>query len=256
MWDYVKKNWPIAIAVLAAAPSALATYLNLIAMPLLMRLLIICASAFIVVTFVVIALTSIPARGIGGFGSEPAKRHKFGLASACEVVLILAICAGAVYLLTYTVTYHNITLNQTTVRREPTAGMIELRPSYVPADVTLILSTPQPDVRILDVRPQGCGDDPINAVNIQDLNDFSATIRVDEFKQSQKLCVPYRLSGRADHLSIRAKATMKETKVSYMEILNNDRIGMYNQRVYVFGGVLCLFALGLFFLRFYWPRHN
>ena len=127
--------------------------------------------------------------------------------------------------------------------------MIELQPSHFPTDLTLILSTPQPDVRILDLRPQGCGDDPINTPNMQDLTDFSAIIYLGRFEPSQRFCISYRLSSRAELLNIAVRTT-----VSYMEVLSYKRLHDYQKKVYYFGGVLLLFALLFFYCRYFWFR--
>lgn|ERR1700682_2800995 len=246
--DSLKKNWDVAAAVFGFASSSLLTFRSLVDMPLDARLIFIGVFGVIMVAFVVVAVTRAPARGMG-FASQPIKARPSRLAIAGKIVLILLICAVAVFLLQLTVTYHNICFSQTTDSRDVTVGTIEVQPSHFPADLTLILSTPQPDVRILDLHPQGCGDDPINTPNMQDPNDFSAIIHLYRFKTSQKFCLSYHLSDRADRLNIAVTTT-----VSNIEVLRDDRVRLYRKRVCSFGGALCLIALVFFSYRCYWFR--
>src|SRR5258708_10131542 len=134
-----------------------------------------------------------------------------------------------------------MSLSQITDGGDDRVGRIELKPSHFATGVTLVLSTHQPDVRILDLRPQGCGADPINTPNIQDPTDFSATIRLYGFRTSQKFCIPYRLSDRAELLNV-AVTPMN----SNIEVLRDQRVHEYQEIVCFSGGGLCLLSLVFF----------
>ncbi|MFZ0581249.1 MAG: hypothetical protein WA690_02370 [Candidatus Acidiferrales bacterium] len=243
--DLLKEYGAPAVAFLSPASGAVLAFSGLIEVPLDLRLILIGMFDLATAACVVLALTPTLVRNIKGFNRQPAKPRFFRPAVVGKILLILVTCVAAVVLLRITLTYHNILLSQTTNAEDARVGTIELVPSHFSTNVTIILSTPQPNVRILDLKLQGCGTDPINTPNIQDPTDFSATIHLYGFKTPQKFCAPYRLSDAADRLTAAVTTT-----VSNIEVLRDDRMRMYQKHEWFFGGVLCVLALVYFSYRY------
>ncbi len=248
--DILKKNWDAAAAIVGFTSSALLTFRSLVEMPLDFRLILIGVFGSVMVALLVVTLTRPPARSGAGFTSkEAANPAGPRVVKAAKIVLILLAGALAVFLLRLTVTYHVIHLNQR-ADTDPAVGGIELQPSHFPTDVTINLSTPQPDVRILDWSFKNCraSDDPVDPPNIQNETEFGITIHLYKFKTSQRFCIFYRLSDRAERLTVNAATPS-------IEVLRDNRVSAYQKSILLyFGGGLCLFAVVFFSYRCSWFR--
>jgi hypothetical protein len=218
-------------------------------MPLHIRLTVVGAASVAMVNLFAVALSPPPEGMAVGFLSSALRSTSVWPITGKFVTVIVA-CLLAIFLLRTTVMYHNLSLARDLNKSDPNAAEIELRPSNFVTAVTLVLSTPQPDVRILDLKPGSCGEDPIAPLpNMEDPNDFSVTFHLFRFKPLQRLCVDYRLSDVAERLSISAT-----TDLPYVDVLRDDRVSMIYAKIWCFGGILCLLALLLLSYRCSWFR--
>jgi hypothetical protein len=246
--ENLKTSWDIALAVIGAVFAALTTFVRGFAdFPLEMRLLTVAAFDIVMVAFVLISLSRSPERPRSYPGSQPPEKQS-SLRVAGRIFLIVLACAASVLLLQTTLTYHNIRLSRIYDPNDQFAGRIQLFPSHFATDLKLVLSTPQP-VSIVSWRFENCRPgDPLRPPNIRDETDYGATIRLFGFQASQTFCIPYRLSDTANKLELNPESK------PYVEILTDDRVRYYRNRIWYFGGALCLLASLYFSSRSSWFR--
>jgi hypothetical protein len=251
MGDRLIAYWKQASAFTTIAASALLTFSGLIDVPLDLRLFLVGVFGATFTVFFVLSLGPASTQGVAGFGVQTPRQRFRRLVIVGKIAVVLLACAVAMGLLHFTLTFHDISLSQTTNERDTRAGTITLVPSHLATDVTMTFATPQPNVHILDLDPQDCGAAPISNPNIQDPTEFSETLHLFGFKTPQRLCIPYRLSDRADRLKAVAIPA-----VSSIDVLSDGQMESYQMMFFVFGGILCVFALLLFFFRYSWSRRH
>lgn len=249
IWDTLNEMWPGVATLLGAASSALLTFRNLIDMPLNIRLAMVGCTGIVMVALLVVALSPPPERRRAGYIWTSSGRPSVpGI--ILKVVLILAACSLAIFLVRETVTYHNLVLSQHFNADDPQSGEVQLQPSHFVTAVTLTFDTHQPDVRILGVEPRDCGEERLaQRPDMKDLSDFSVTFYLTKFRAAQKFCIPYRLSQKADQLHLVATPDLPD-----VEALSDERVAAHYKLIWYFGGILCLLALLFFSYRCSWFR--
>jgi len=241
--------WKQACTLMSMAASVVLAFSKLLDVPIVLRLGLVAACGGIFTAFIV---ASIPVRDrLAGFSGPSTRPRFYWSVVLVKIMLVLIVSAGVVGLLLWTLTFHDIRLSQATNERDARSGTINLVPSHFATDVSVFLSTPQPDVQILSLSPQDCGKAHIGHPNIQDQTEFSATLHLYEFKTPQQLCMLYRLSDRADRLQ-----AIAIPRASNMDVVSDSEMESYQVKFIIFGVILC--ALDLLWLSFryswyHWP---
>jgi hypothetical protein len=158
---------------------------------------------------------------------------------------ILVVCAFSVYLFAQTATFHNLRVLQRTDTTNHSVGTIEIRPPHSPANVTLVVWTPQPDVKILQEAPASWNEDDAVDWRMQNETPFGVTLILEDFKSPQVFGIWYRLSGRAEELRVEISVKPAEVRV-----LRAGELRSYRRLTWIFGGCLCAFGL------LYWSHRS
>jgi len=164
---------------------------------------------------------------------------------------ILAACGFSSFVFAKTATFHNIRVIQTTDINTPSVGMIEIQPPHSPVDLTLIVATPQPGIRILEEAPASWNhEDPVEW-EMQNETPFGVTLTLRDFKSPQVFGIWYRLSGRAEELEVSAIPKAAEVRV-----LRARELRTIQWLTWIFGGCLCAFGLGYWSYRSSWFQNK
>jgi hypothetical protein len=169
---------------------------------------------------------------------------------ARRVTAILAMCALGVFLLHETATFHNVRVLDNTPSSDPFVGSIEIQPAHMPTTLTINLSTNQSKaVKIIDKAPASWNDqDPVDW-SMQNDSPYGVTLVLQGFKSPQVFGVWYKLSARAQELHIEVTAEPAEVRV-----LRAQQLRRYRRNIWIFGGLLCVFALVFWSYRSSWFR--
>jgi hypothetical protein len=235
-------------ALVTPIANSVLTFSRLIDIPLVLRLVLVSVFGATFTLCVVLMLTAPVDHHVTGFGKNRAKPRFRRFVIFGKMLVVVLACGAVVALFNWTVTFHDMRLSQTVDAQDARAGKVELVPSHFASNVTMTLSTRQPNVKV-KLAPRECGDTPLSSPNIEDQTDFGATYHLFEFKTPQRFCIAYRLLGRAE--PPRAVAV---PAVANVDVLTDRQVGSFRGISYAFGGILCAGSFLLFCYRYSWFR--
>jgi len=100
-------------------------------------------------------------RSVGFDSGTENKPSRVGI--LIRALTILAVCAFSAFIFGKTATFHNVCVTQKAYTANPTVGTVEIQPPHAPVDLTVLVSTPQPDVKIIQEAPASWNaEDPVD----------------------------------------------------------------------------------------------
>jgi len=222
---------------IAAITAALAYFLELGALPLDARFLIIGACLFIIYAGLLRQLWKWMAR-----------TSRTVWVPVASLLLTLGCCILGIVVLHLTCTYHNITFLMKSDPKDAHSTHLSFFPSRYPSKLRIELAVLQRNGARLGQHSTGdCG----NADHLVDMNteadgDFDAVYVLTNFVYPECFNVSLRVVGPPDLLRVLPRVEPTTTRLIWP-----SEYSSYHLKFYILGGLLCVFGLALLYWRWW-----